>query len=220
MSKNKSPKEKLKKIDLYLSYHLKSTELVKSLYNILYFDKNYEIFMNAVNSNKSNLEQINKYLSDSKCILCFITKKYSENENCKNEINYARDNKIPIIILMLEKQSTKNLGELGSILSSLTRYYFYDKCQKETIDFANIWQGETWDSLLKAIRKHVPINTKLTKDKSKSPARSARSKSVSKNESSIQIDLPIELYDGKETYPNGDRYEGELSINIYRDRFD
>ena len=55
MSKNKSPKEKLKKIDLYLSYHLKSTELVKSLYNILYFDKNYEIFMNAVNSNKSNL---------------------------------------------------------------------------------------------------------------------------------------------------------------------
>lgn len=232
MSK-KIPKEISKSIDLYFSYNLKSTEIVKALYNILYFDHNFNIYMNAIQSNKSNQEQIDTYLSDSKCILCFITKKYSETDNCKNEIIYARNNKIPIIVLMLEKISTKDLGEVGSIASLLTRLYFYDKIEKET-DFAKIWQGDTFDSLIKSIRKIIPIiteksfkgstkkETKLkqrnkSKDRSVSVLEESNNTTITSSNTTVAnnttalVDVGIDLYYGKEQYPNGDRYEGELS---------
>lgn len=227
MSKSKLPKEKSKSIDLYFSYHLKSTEHVKALYNILYYNHNYEIYMNAVQSNKSNQEQLDTYLSDTKCVLCFITKKYSETDNCKNEIIYARNNKIPIIVLMLEKVSTKDLGEVGSIISLLTRLYFYDKVLKET-DFSKIWEGETFDSLIKSIRKIAPLipaksaknqtnnkDTKLKRNKSKDRSNSE----LDSVNTTISSDPAIDLYFGKEQYPNGDRYEGELSNLSFSESF-
>lgn len=222
MSKSKSsakPKlkvEKPKSIDLYLSYHLKSTEIVKSLYNKLYFDYNYDIFMNAVQSNKSNSEQLSKHLNDSKCILCFITKKYSESVNCKNEILYAREHKIPILVLMLEKLTTKDLAEVGTVISPLTRLYFYEKVLKET-DFTQIWQGDSFDSLIKAVKKIIPIDNKKSLQKTLKDKDRSLQAYDDFNNTTITAEPIIDLYNGKEKYPNGDRYEGELSRLLKRD---
>ncbi len=206
----KSNKVKTKTIDFYFSYHIKSTEIIKPFYNILYYDHDYEVFMNAVQSNKSNSEQLTLYLSNSKCIVCFINKKYSENDNCKNEIIYAHEKKIPMILIMLEKQSTKDLAEVGAIISSHTIFYFYDRISQEP-EMSKLWQGDSFESILKSIKKIIPVDKKNDSIKNRSQIKSGRPKSAILNKTLVDTELPIELYNGKEQYPNGDRYEGELS---------
>ena len=205
-----SNKLKTKTIDLYFSYHIKSTELIKPLYNILYYEHDYEVFMNAVQSNKSNSDQLSTHLSNSKCIVCFINKKYSENDNCRNEIVYARAKKIPIIVIMLEKQSTKDLAEVGSLISSLTRLYFYEQISQEP-DVNKVWQGDSVESILKSINKIIPVDKKNDSFKKRYQIKSGRSKSAMLDKTLADTELPTELFNGKEQYPNGDRYEGELS---------
>ena len=109
-----------KKFDIFLSYQWNKKHLVKQLYNKLKEEYNLALWLDEQETDASGnlFEQLAKGLNNSKIVLCFITKEYCKSENCISEITYARDNCIPIIVLMMERLNLKEIGSVGFIIAS------------------------------------------------------------------------------------------------------
>ena len=103
-----------KKFDIFLSYQWNKKHLVKQLYNKLKEEYNLALWLDEQETDASGnlFEQLAKGLNNSKIVLCFITREYCKSENCISEITYARDNCIPIIVLMMERLNLMITSEL------------------------------------------------------------------------------------------------------------
>jgi hypothetical protein len=145
-----------KKFDIFLSYQWNKKHLVKQLYNKLKEEYNLALWLDEQETDASGnlFEQLAKGLNNSKIVLCFITREYCKSENCISEITYARDNCIPIIVLMMERLNLKEIGSVGFIIASKTRLNFY----KETDDI--MWSGEMFEMLIKSIKNFFNLVNK------------------------------------------------------------
>jgi hypothetical protein len=174
----------IKKFDIFLSYNWDSKTLVKSLYTRLTTDFKYKVWLDDVQLDSRNLfEQLIQGINDSRIFLCCITKKYSQSDNCIREINYASINKIPLVIVMLERLNINELGSIGFIIASLTRFNFYTRVSNE-----NVWSGEMFDSMLKSIQFNLSGQITIREEETRND----------------KIENQVKFFD------NG-RYEGDLT---------
>lgn len=97
------------------------------------------------------MDQLTIGLNNSKCGICFITKRYSESKNCVLELTYMHENDIPFIIVMVEDIKPKDLGAVGLLITPKTRLNFY----KQDHDFDNIWSNERFLRLTETIQYFI-----------------------------------------------------------------
>jgi hypothetical protein len=123
--------------DIFLSYNWDSKGVVRSLYDKLTVNLGYKVWIDDDQLDSGMLyEQLCQGIKNSKVVLCCVTQKYADSENCIKEITFAQTCKKPLVILMLERLNISEIGCVGFIIASLTRFNFY----KET----NIqWRGKT-----------------------------------------------------------------------------
>ena len=132
--------------DIFISYQWASKPLVEKIHEKLVVTE-YDVWRDDEQLTGNDLnEQLINGIQNSACIVCFITKKYSESENCKREISYASSLKKQMLIVMLENVSIKDLGSIGFIINPLTRFNFY----KEE-DLKNLFISEYFKSFLNSI---------------------------------------------------------------------
>ena len=139
------------KFDLFFSYNHGSKKEVKELYqklkehygNSLRIWIDFEKFVAGVDSD----ELIMNGLDQSNCILCFITKKYSQSDNCKRELSFALEK--PHAILMLEHFDIIEKAVQFNIKID-SRLNFYLNKEKPSM-----WVGEEYEKLLKTISPYI-----------------------------------------------------------------
>ena len=155
------------KFDLFFSYNHDSTKEVKDLYQKLkeHYGNSLRIWIDSeqwvagVNSDALLM----KVLKHSTCILCFITKKYSQSDNCKRELSFALEK--PHAILMLEHFDIIEKAVQFNIKID-SRLNFYLNKEKPSM-----WFGEEYEKLLKTISPYI--------NKSSSQERPISSKQIS-----------------------------------------
>ena len=143
------------KFDLFFSYNHDSTKEVKELYqklkehfgNSLRIWIDFEQWVAGVDSD----ELLMKGLKQSNCIICFITKKYSQSVVCKRELSFALEK--PHAILMLEHYNEiEDAVQFKIKIDSRLNFYW----NKEK---PSMWVGEEYEKLLKTINPYINIST-------------------------------------------------------------
>ena len=135
--------------DIFLSYNWDCKDLVKTLYEKLTTELNYKVWLDDQQLDSSHMlfEQLCEGIKNSKCILCCVTKKYTESDNCIREINFASVSRKPLIVLMLERLDISEIGSVGFIIAPLTRLNFY---KEQNADL--MWTGLMFESLKKSLQ--------------------------------------------------------------------
>ena len=164
------------KYDLFFSYNHDSTREVKELYhklkehygNSLRIWIDFEQWVAGVDSD----ELLMKGLKQSNCIICFITKKYSQSVVCKRELSFALEK--PHAILMLEHYNEiEDAVQFKIKIDSRLNFYW----NKEK---PSMWVGEEYEKLLKTISPYI------IKSSSQSRPASSRQENQARPSSSIQ----------------------------------
>ena len=138
---------KMNSYDIFISYNWDVKEKVKKLYKELTQNQNLKVWMDDYEIGPNRLvEELSYAISNSTIFLCCITKKYSESENCKDEIDYAKNLKKNIIVLMFERIPIAELGGVGFIIGPKVRF----NCYKEPQIFDN-WSGDLFNSIIEAV---------------------------------------------------------------------
>ena len=162
------------KFDLFFSYNHGSEKEVKELYqklkehygNSLRIWIDFEKLVAGVDSD----ELIMNGLDQSNCILCFITKKYSQSDNCKRELSFALEK--PHAILMLEHFDIIEKAVQFDIKIDSRLNFYLNKGKP------SMWVGEEYEKLLKTISPYI--------NKSCSQERPTSSKQVSQASSKTE----------------------------------
>ncbi len=144
-----------KKFDLFFSYNHESKKEVKELYqklkehfgNSLMIWIDFEQWVAGVDAD----ELLMKGLKQSNCVLCFITKKYSQSDVCKRELSIALKKTHAIIMLEHYNQIEDAVQFKIEIDTRLNFYWNKDK--------PSIWVGEEYEKLLKTIKPYINIRT-------------------------------------------------------------
>ncbi len=194
------------KFDAFLSYNWASKNIALSLFNKL-TSIGLKIWMDDSQlDNRILYEQLTEGINNSKMLICCITKKYSESENCIREINFACVNKTPLIIAMLEDLDISKIGSVGFIIASLTRFNFFEE---KTI--SQYWSGKVFESMIKSIQSNI---TKYDEDIPKSKIEEFNKSEISLSNGDKYIGS---FQDGKQSgfgtyiYQNkNEKYEGEF----------
>ncbi len=88
--------------DIFLSYNRGNKAYVQRLYDKL-CNLKLKVWIDDKNLDNTSLNlQLAKGIKNSHVFMCCITKKYSESQNCQNELLFAIKENKPIIILMFE----------------------------------------------------------------------------------------------------------------------
>ncbi|CAF0857568.1 unnamed protein product [Brachionus calyciflorus] len=103
--------------DIFISYNSEIKDKVIKLYRQLTQKHKFTVWMDQYEIGSSRLsDELSHAILNSKIFLCCITKKYSESENCKDEICYAKIFKKNMIVLMFERLTITDLGGVGFII--------------------------------------------------------------------------------------------------------
>jgi len=88
--------------EIFLSYNLDNKDYVQRLYDKL-CNLKLKVWIDdkKLDNTSLNLQLANR-IKNSQVFMCCITKKYSESQNCQNELLFAIKENKPIIILMFE----------------------------------------------------------------------------------------------------------------------
>ena len=217
------------KFDIFLSYHVDSKQLVKSFFNTFSTDHNYKTFMYDQTTEDTNAEltepdseSIVEKINESKCFLCFMTKQYSQNEQCKKEILKAAKNKLQILLLKLDDIELSQIDELNTI-TALATFNFFD------LNSHDIFSSKTFSLLTNSLQTLFRIKSYLLSDSSKSstylkvrPLSPLPPSDIGKMPSFEEIKSP-ELDDGSclstqgkfMLLENGDHYNGKFLNKKY-----
>ena len=151
----------MKNYDVFLSYNWDVKVQVKNLYKELK-NQNMSVWMDEFEMGQHRLvDELSKAIHDSTVFVSCITKKYCDSENCKDEVDYAKNLKKPMVILMFERLNIDDLGGVGFIICPKVRF----NCYKDPSIFTN-WHGnQLFDSILVAIKEH--LNEAISLDESK-----------------------------------------------------
>lgn len=142
----------MKNFDVFISYNWDIKPAVKELYKELSGKHNLKVWLDEVELGQKRLvDELSSAIHSSKIFLCCITKKYCESENCKDEIDYAKNLKKPMIVLMFERLSMDDLGGVGFIIGPKVRF----NCYKNPEMFTN-WSGnDIFNSIMEAIQQDL-----------------------------------------------------------------
>lgn len=147
--------------DIFISYNWDVKEKVKNLYNELTKNQNLKVWMDDYEIGPNRLvDELSTAISNSKIFLCCITKKYSESENCKDEIDYAKVLKKNIIVLMFERVPITDLGGVGFIIGPKVRF----NCYKDPQIFDN-WSGDVFNSIMEAVNDSLGSSKNIESNK-------------------------------------------------------
>lgn len=139
----------MKKFDVFISYNWDVKPAVQNLYRELTTNQHLKVWMDEHELGQSRLaDELSSAIHSSKLFLCCITKKYSESENCKDELDYAKNLKKPMVILMFERISMEELGGVGFTIGPKVRF----NCYKNPGMFQNWSSCEMFNSIMEAIR--------------------------------------------------------------------
>lgn len=147
----------MKKFDIFISYNWDIKPSVIKLYQALTTKYNFRVWMDEYEMGQTRLvDELSTAISNSELFLCCITKKYSESENCKDEMDYAKNLKKKFIVLMFERIPMDDLGGVGFIIGPKVRF----NCYKEPAMF-NEWSGSTFDSIIEAIKDNLNASSEM-----------------------------------------------------------
>ena len=142
-----------KEFDLFFSYNHeasadKATELFAHLKT--HYNNSIKIWLdrNELNANDTLAAQLMRGLTNSKCVVCFISKQYSFSKNCLRELSYATNSSFSIILMFDHYNQISH--EAQFLIANLARINFY-RNQETT----NMWSGESYDLLIRSIDKHI-----------------------------------------------------------------
>ena len=109
--------------DIFLSYQWNNQEQIKSFSKTLKDSFGYSVFLdiNYLNSGRTLADELSKAISASDLFICFVTKAYSNSDNCIKEFKWATEQNKKIVVVMLENfdQSELNSGDEYDILPTL-----------------------------------------------------------------------------------------------------
>ncbi|CAF1033468.1 unnamed protein product [Brachionus calyciflorus] len=148
--------------DIFISYNWDIKDQVNRLYRQLTGKYNLKVWMDQYEiGSKRLVDELSTAILNSKLFLCCITKKYTESENCKDEIDYAKNLKKNMIVLMFERLVITDIGGIGFIIGPKVRF----NCYKDPQMFENC-SGEIFESIIKDIKKNLNINENLETNES------------------------------------------------------
>ena len=137
--------------DVFISYNWDVKPAVKQLYQELTSKHKLKVWLDEFELGQSRLaDELSSAIYNSSVFLCCITKKYSESENCKDELDYAKNLKKQMVVLMFERISMEELGGVGFTIGPKVRF----NCYKNPEMFKN-WSSEMFDSILSAIKEAI-----------------------------------------------------------------
>lgn len=90
------------KYDLYLSYHYDSRDTVKDFNIKLKNEKFKTCWIDAEKQQQQKPETIENRICQSECFICFLSKKYLDSEQNRNELKLASKNKKRIFLIKLD----------------------------------------------------------------------------------------------------------------------
>lgn len=142
-----------KDFDLFFSYnHESAGEKVTLLYDKLkdHYNKSIRIWIDKKElvAGKTLESQLMNGLKKTKCVVCFITEKYSKSENCLRELSFAMSMTNKPIIVMLE-HFDKCADDVQFKIINAARLNFYKNNE------ANLWSGDYYDQLIKSVDFYV-----------------------------------------------------------------
>jgi hypothetical protein len=139
----------MKNFDVFLSYNWGVKPQVTALYRELTGKQGLKVWMDDFELGQERLaDELSGAIYHSKVFMCCITKKYCESENCKDELDYAKNIKKPIIVLMFERHEMGELGGVGFIIGPKVRF----NCYKNLEMFNNLSNDDTFKSIMEAIK--------------------------------------------------------------------
>ena len=116
--------------DIFLSYQSDHQNQIISFSKTLKDSFGYSVFLdiNNLNSGRTLADELSKAISASDLFICFVTKAYSNSDNCIKEFKWATEhNKKNTIVVMLEKVELNELGNgLGFDIHPLLRINLYE----------------------------------------------------------------------------------------------
>lgn len=107
------------------------------------------------------IEIVKEFISESRCFLCFLNKKYLNDKICHSEIKFASANKLPIFLLKLEDVDLKRNPELTDV-SVLATLNFYN------LDTQDMLTCTSFNLLINSIEQLFKIKSQLLSDSEKS----------------------------------------------------
>jgi len=145
--------------DVFISYNWDVKPAVKQLYQELTSKHNLRVWLDEYELGQSRLaDELASAIDNSSVFLCCITKKYSESENCKDELDFAKNLKKKMVVLMFERIDMEELGGVGFIIGPKVRF----NCYKNPEMFKS-WSGhEMFNSILSAIKEAINEHLSLT----------------------------------------------------------
>jgi hypothetical protein len=149
------------KFDVFISYNWDVKDSVKALYNELTRTYSLRVWMDEYELGQTRLvDELSKAIHNSQVFLCCITKKYSESENCKDEIDYAKSLKKPMVVLMFDRLTMDELGGVGFIIGPKVRF----NCYKNP-NMLRTWRDDSmFDSIISAIKEHIATDSSSGSD--------------------------------------------------------
>lgn len=141
---------------LFVSYHWNSESIVNNLITYLrklfkidiWFDKE-QLKLNKFDNNKNEIENA---IENSELFLCFINRIYCKTQSIIDQIQYAKQLKKRIIVVMLESANNEELGDVGIIINGRLRINAYKE-----ISLFKESNGDEFKRLIKSLSNTLDL---------------------------------------------------------------
>ena len=128
---------------VFISYCHKNKEIVYKVVDNLNL-LNYKIWIDRkLNAGNKLYTEIEKGMTESHLIICFISKFYCNSEDCVKELSFAHENKKKILPIMLERETSNGVGFL---VANILKFYAF----KEPDTFEP-WSNQHFEKLTQTI---------------------------------------------------------------------
>lgn len=124
----------------FISYSHADSDIVMSIVSRFIRDGYRVWFDVAIEIGEDWVEDIADKIDKSACLIAFVSQNYLNSDNCRDEISYARSNKIPILILYI---GTVELPKSFKLQFSRMQAVFFDKyIDNEAALFERIYESQ------------------------------------------------------------------------------
>ncbi|XP_030853140.1 uncharacterized protein LOC100894022 [Strongylocentrotus purpuratus] len=106
--------------------------------------------------------KISQGMRSSKLVLCMVTEKYSNSENCNKEVNLANLLNKPIIPILIDQTQWPPQGAMSMLFAQLLFIQFYN--DKEYVRGEKFWEDAKFSELLGQISYHANPDESMISD--------------------------------------------------------
>nr|UZG77129.1 MyD88-like protein L1 [Strongylocentrotus purpuratus] len=106
--------------------------------------------------------KISQGMRSSKLVLCMVTEKYSNSENCNKEVNLANLLNKPIIPILIDQTQWPPQGAMSMLFAQLLYIQFYN--DKEYVRGEKFWEDAKFSELLGQISYHANPDESMISD--------------------------------------------------------